>query len=476
MVLRSVVLLFFLATPLWAQTTVEAALAQAKAAIRMQDYIGALAVLDQPDLAQSPQVLLMQASLYQAGRGVPRDDAKAFALTQAAAALGNVDAQYNLGRLLLSGRGVEANRVAGQAWITQAAESGHIRAAALLVNLLQTPVSTQAAQPAVAVALAPVQGSEISRRMGWTPLMEAARRGQHKLLESLLEAENLEAKDTIGRTALMLAVEAQDAVSVGLLIRAGADVAAVDKAGNTALGYGARGNDSLIVRMLLARNAWPDIPNGEGQTPLERAIIAGNGDVAVLMLGKRGLTLPDELVRQLWFLAAQHGSLDVFEALQQRGAACGLQDNEGLIALDHAAENGNVAMVHFCLPDAAAGEGIAPLVRAVRAGHMAVAQALLDADQNPNTQSESGNSPLIMAAYSGNVALLQALIEADADLDHRNQSGNSALMLAAQNGRAEVVNLLLLAGADTGLRNKQREQAHDIARAAGHPELAAMLE
>jgi len=461
-----------LASPLAAQSSVEAALAEAKTAVRAQDYAGALAVLARVELAESPEVLLMQASLYQAGRGVARDDVKAYGLTEAAAALGSVDAQYNLGRLLLAGRGVAANREEGQAWIVRAAEGGHIRAAALLVNLLQSPAApVRVAEPVVVVSQV-VQGSEISRRMGWTPLMEAARRGQHMVLEPLLASANLEAQDANGRTALMLALEAADDMAVDMLLRAGADVEAVDKAGNTALAYAALTGAELQVRMLLASGAWPDIPNMAEQTPLDIAVASGHGDVAALMLEKRGLTLPDPLLAQLWFAAAAQGPSRLIEALRARGGACDMRDANGLRALDLAAENGNLAMAQACLQ----GDTAMPLLRAVRAGHPEVAVLLLAAGADPNAQSESGNSALIMAANAGDQPLVAALLQAGAEIDHRNQAGNSALMLAAKNGWTEVVGALLEAGADTGLRNKRREQAYSIARAAGHLDLAGLLE
>ena len=472
MVLLRILWVLLLAGPLAAQSVAEAALDAAKAAIRVQDYTGALQVLQAPDVQQFPRILLMQASLYQAGRGVARDDAKAFQLTRSAAALGSVDAQYNLGRLLLSGRGVEANRADGQAWITKAAEAGHIRAAALLVNLLQSPAVAASTAPTPETAAAPVQGSDISRRLGWTPLMEAARRGPPKLLEALIPEASLNAQDTQGRTALMLAVSANNITAVDMLLRAGADLEAVDKTGITALGYAAQAGDDLVVRILLAAGAWPDLPDLRGQTPLDLAITNNHGTIATLMLNRQGLTLAEDLLLQLWFLAAKNGPFALIEALSARGAHCALQDANGLTALDHAAESGNLEMLRFCLPEASP----ALLVRAVRAGQSDFAMELLAAGIAPNGTSESGNTALLIAAHNGNTLLTEALLNREADIDHRNNAGNSALMLAAENGHEAVISLLLAAGANTGLRNKQREHAYEIALAAGHPELAQMLQ
>jgi ankyrin repeat protein len=459
----------------WAQSVSEGALIAAKAAIRAQDYTGALAILQAPEAQESPDVLLMQASLYQAGRGIARDNAKAYALTLLAADLGSIDAQYNLGRLLLSGRGVETDRQAGQAWVTKAAEAGHIRAAALLVNLLQSPAAPVQATPPPAPALPAVQGSDISRRFGWTPLMEAAQRGQHRLLESLIPSANINAQDTLGRTALMLAISANDLTALDMLLRAGADAEAVDNAGNTPLGYAAKSDDPLTVRILLSFGTWPDIPNSIGQTPLDIAILHQHNEIATLMLARRGLTLPAPLLHQLWFSAAKHGSESLFAALAAHGGRCDLLDANQYSAIDHAAESGNLALLRYCLNVGAPTQRLA-LIRAVQAGQIEFALALLAAEIDPNSESPSGNSPLLIAANMGNAVLVQALINRGADIDHRNAAGYTALMLAAQNGHTSVFSWLLTADADIGLRNKLREQAYDIALAAGHPELARMVE
>lgn len=68
----------------------------------------------------------MLTSLYQAGRGIPQDDVKSFELVRSAAELGHADAQFGLGRLLLSGRGTIVNRGETQDWIARAAENGYV--------------------------------------------------------------------------------------------------------------------------------------------------------------------------------------------------------------------------------------------------------------------------------------------------------------------------------------------------------------
>lgn len=63
------------------------------------------------------------------GQGVPKDPVKARDLWRRAAAQGHARAQYNLGMLLVHGRGVPEDAVEGAMWTRKAAEdSGHPQA------------------------------------------------------------------------------------------------------------------------------------------------------------------------------------------------------------------------------------------------------------------------------------------------------------------------------------------------------------
>ena len=66
--------------------------------------------------------------LYQNGKVVPRDDARAFAYFKEAAELGNEYGLYNIGWSLYNGRGVPENRAEAFSYFEKAAEAGHSNA------------------------------------------------------------------------------------------------------------------------------------------------------------------------------------------------------------------------------------------------------------------------------------------------------------------------------------------------------------
>ncbi len=62
--------------------------------------------------------------MYAVGKGTPRDDEKSFIFYHQAAEHGLASAQYNLGLLYLYGRGTPVNKVKAKEWIQKSATAG----------------------------------------------------------------------------------------------------------------------------------------------------------------------------------------------------------------------------------------------------------------------------------------------------------------------------------------------------------------
>lgn len=125
---------------------------------------------------------------------------------------------------------------------------------------------------------------------GTTPLMRAAKNGDAASVRLLLEhGADPNVRQKNGTTALMLAAglgrgtgaftkdyatEAELLESVRVLVAAGADVNAVDDAGETPLHFGAQASDD-IVTFLADRGAKLDVKDKKGRTPVEMALGVG---------------------------------------------------------------------------------------------------------------------------------------------------------------------------------------------------------
>jgi rhodanese-related sulfurtransferase len=107
---------------------------------------------------------------------------------------------------------------------------------------------------------------------GNTPLMEAAWRGQHDIVEALLaEGVNLTAVNGDGNNALWLACVSNDAALVIKLAQAGVPIDHINLTGATCLMYAASSSKPDIVRVLLALGADPMIQTQDDYTALDMA-------------------------------------------------------------------------------------------------------------------------------------------------------------------------------------------------------------
>jgi ankyrin repeat protein len=90
--------------------------------------------------------------------------------------------------------------------------------------------------------------------------------------------------DRLGRVAVHYAVVDGDVAGVRAALAEGADPGAVDGAGWTPLHFAAQAQEPVIVEELLAAGTSVDVPDGQGNTALWRAVFSYRGDPAVLRL------------------------------------------------------------------------------------------------------------------------------------------------------------------------------------------------
>jgi ankyrin repeat protein len=127
---------------------------------------------------------------------------------------------------------------------------------------------------------------------GATPLMRAAKHGDYRSMQILLErGADASLKQKNGATALMLAsglgrgtsafsedvgTEADLFKAAQLAIAHGADVTAVHDSGNTALHYAAQSGLNSVVTLLAQHGAVLDAKDKQGRTPAEAALGVGS--------------------------------------------------------------------------------------------------------------------------------------------------------------------------------------------------------
>ncbi|MDH5171588.1 MAG: sel1 repeat family protein, partial [Gammaproteobacteria bacterium] len=184
----------------WSALPLQASdLADAYTAMRRGDFTAAAGVFESAADAGSVEAQYQLGKLYMVGRGVDKDETLARKWLDQAARSGEANAQYTLGLLLL--RGSEQEQ--GREWLQQAANQGHERARAELGKL-----------PAAAL-----QGSSVEQ---W---QQAALGCDMQALTRLLQAgAPVSALDEYHRNALYYLVACDSLPGMRLLMDHGIDV------------------------------------------------------------------------------------------------------------------------------------------------------------------------------------------------------------------------------------------------------------
>ncbi|NP_999890.1 ankyrin repeat and SOCS box protein 2b [Danio rerio] len=310
-------------------------------------------------------------------------------------------------------------------------------------------------------------GAEVLDGDDWTPLHEAAYRGQNHCLQALLrEGQVCVDKRTLQEeTALMLAVQARQLECVRILLEAGADPDICNKSKETPLYRACEQECVQMVEVLLQRGAVVDQRCVRGRSALHAAAERGCVQICVCLL--RAGASRDARCAQLntpAVEAARHGHTHTLELLMQNGAAVDLQTSDGYTPLMEACRHGHtdavrVLLKHHADTHRASADGLLPLHVASQHGHHRIVSILLPITSRWRLR-QSGISPLHLAAERGHLRVLELLIGSGCDVNSRLSDERSAvfadrrvspLYCAVAAGRTEVAAALLRAGADPEL-------------------------
>jgi ankyrin repeat protein len=265
---------------------------------------------------------------------------------------------------------------------------------------------------------------------------------------------------TNGNTALVDAVQNQDAESVRTLLKQHVDVNAPQADGTTALHWAAHWGDLETVDALLREGANATALNRYGATPLSEAVRIGGAPLIekLLKAGADPNTLTTAQAETVLMKASREGNLEAVKVLLAHDADVNAKENfRGQTALMWAAAEGHADIVSLLamhgaelnirsydrdtsLPKMAAGTPAAPIARggltallfAARQGEMDAVKALLDAKADINAVDSDGNNALTLAILNTHYDLTQLLIDRGADPNIAAKNGRTALYSAVE--------------------------------------------
>ncbi|XP_025978632.2 ankyrin repeat domain-containing protein 29 isoform X2 [Dromaius novaehollandiae] len=242
-----------------------------------------------------------------------------------------------------------------------------------------------------------------------TPLANAAfwaaRKGNLALLQLLLNSGrvDVDCKDSLGTTALMVAAYYGHIDCVRELVLQGADINLQRESGATSLFFAAQQGHNDVVKFLFEFGASTEFKNKDGASAT--------------------------------FLAAQGGYLDVIRLLLSSGAKVNQPRQDGT----------------------------APLWIASQMGHSEVVRVMLLRGAERDAARDDGTTALLKAAIKGYNNVIEELLKFSPTLGLL-KNGTSALHAAVLSGNARTVALLLEAGADPCLRNKANELPAELTK------------
>ena len=146
-------------------------------------------------------------------------------------------------------------------------------------------------------------------------------------------------------------------------------------------------------------------------------------------------------------------------------AFCGLSDAVNFLAVEHSEDVNSRSFIG----------GETPLHLGSRAGHVDVAQLLIEHGADVVAQDEYGSTPLHQASKGGGVDLPRLLIQHGAKAAAQNEHGWTPLHMASSWGHVDLARLLIQHGADAGVKDEDGETPLHQASSGGHVDLARLL-
>ncbi|KAK8047862.1 hypothetical protein PG996_015926 [Apiospora saccharicola] len=221
----------------------------------------------------------------------------------------------------------------------------------------------------------------------------------------------------------------------------------------------AQGNHD-VVELLLLSKANPEARDIWRCTPLWQAASSGHRDVVKLFLEKGAniddvadVLLGSETVTSRTSLSSLFIASDIrvehaVEVVAKTAAHIEAQDCDGLTPLGRASKLGHIGVVRLLVRsgaeiDAVGDKGVTPLGTASEFGHKDVVEFLVQCGATTETRSKDDYTPLWIASQKGHTEVVEILLQAGADAEVKEEmQGFTPLMAAECAGETEVVEIL----------------------------------
>ncbi|XP_048242829.1 ankyrin repeat domain-containing protein 17-like [Haliotis rufescens] len=334
----------------------------------------------------------------------------------------------------------------------------------------------------------------------------------------LEEIVDINRRDDIGKTPLIVAAWKGRLGVFGLLVSRGADASVQDANSNNILHWASHGGNVDMVQYVISRRLVDINSRGNhGYSPVMMAAERGHKEV-VALLAQKGcdmshvtnggnnilhvtctggyVTMVKCLLlmnivdinsrganeRTATMMAVLKGHSAVFELLVSEGSDLSPVSSNNNNILHEACVGGDVSIVNYIISKGVVAINSrgkydrTPVMVAAEFGHTNVLELLVREGGDVNVRSSEGNTILHAACLGGHVSMVcHVLSTTRVNVNARGKKGRSPLMLAAWMGHQEVFELLVSVGSDVSLVDDGGNNILHVACRGGNADMVAYL-
>ncbi|XP_046330940.2 ankyrin repeat domain-containing protein 17-like [Haliotis rufescens] len=334
----------------------------------------------------------------------------------------------------------------------------------------------------------------------------------------LQELVDINRRDDIGKTPLIVAAWKGRRGVFGLLVSRGADASVQDANSNNILHWASHGGNVDMVQYVISSGLVDINSRGsQGYSPVMMAAERGHKEV-VALLAQKGcdmshvtnggnnilhvtctggdVTMVKCLLlmnivdinsrganeRTATMMAVLKGHSAVFELLVSEGSDLSPVSSNNNNILHEACVGGDVSIVNYIISKGVVAINSrgkydrTPVMVAAEFGHTNVLELLVREGGDVNVRSSEGNTILHAACLGGHVKMVRHVLSTTrVNVNARGKKGRSPLMLAAWMGHQEVFELLVSAGSDVSLVDDGGNNILHVACRGGHADMVAYL-